>query len=201
MVLSISIAVANAIIFDCHFFYGHYEWGDYKYTCSPTIIHSDHDEVLVEVNGVHIEGKNDTQVEMIWVRDGQILTFIPRGIDEFFPNLRGLTLHYTCIAEISANDLQQFPNLIDFNVFGNPIVSLDGDLFKHNTFMRYIYFGESLLQHVGFNLLGDLNNLRNVYFISNPCVNDSASWTEEIADLNQRLPILCPQPANDFVKG
>lgn len=69
-----------------------------------------------------------------------------------------------------------YVNYLDEHTFRNPIKSLDGVLFKPNSIMRYIYFGESILQHVWFNLLGDLEITREVYFISDPCLDDSEDF-------------------------
>lgn len=121
-----------------------------------------------------------------------MINSLVKDIERFFPNLVGLSLRNKNLNKISAEGLKQFPNLLLFKTYRNPLVSLDGDLFKYTTKLRSIWIHSSQLQHVGQNFLTDLDDLSFAYFRNNPCIDISASTNETIEALKRELLISCP---------
>lgn len=98
------------------------------------------------------------------------------------------------LKSISAADLEQFPNLVFLEVSGSPLTSLDGDLFKYNPNMRYIYLYQNQIQHVGLDLVKNLNNLQALYMHGNPCTHEDTYTFDRkgTLKLNDELPLMCP---------
>lgn len=121
------------------------------------------------------------------------LKYFPSNVLEFFPNLISLFFIISDISTISAEDLQPFRDLIILLIRDSKIISIPADLFDHNEQLQYIYFSSnSLLAHVGENLLGNLDGLKQVSFTRNKCINSVANSTDSIQVLNLELPIKCP---------
>lgn len=183
---------ANARIFQCVF--GTQSWmyiGDEVYSCIATISFYGNPSVLEDVLGNHMARKNLSDVEGLIVAH-QKLGQIPTNLEEFFPNLKGVDFSNSELLMISSADLKVLPNIVWFRVWKNQIISIDSDLFKHNPDLQYIDFDANWLQNVGFNLLGELRNLRLVEFNQNPCISTFASTPMAIYDLNIQLSISCP---------
>lgn len=80
-------------------------------------------------------GKNNAQVEGLIVYN-QTINALPMSIERFFPSLVGIVISRSNLLAISAGDLQQFPKLLYFDSQANPLVSLEGDTFKHTTKLK-----------------------------------------------------------------
>lgn len=115
---------------------------------------------------------------------------LPKNIDRFFRNLVGIYINNSKLLAISAEDLQPFPDLLYFRSFTNPLVSIDGDLFKHTSNLTYVALFDSQLQHVGYDLLTWLNDLMEV--------DVRATNPEAIAALKRNLSISC-SPTTEII--
>jgi protein-tyrosine-phosphatase len=136
-------------------------------------------------------GKSNVDVEGLFLMS-QRLNEIPKNLGQFFPNLKSIDLTKAELLTLSAFHLEPFVDLIYFRAWANNLVSIPGDLFHHNTKLQYIDFDGNRLQHVGYNLLGELRSLQTVDFNYNPCINIVATTPLTISNLNQLLPISCP---------
>jgi hypothetical protein len=86
----------------------------------------------------------------------------------------------------------QFPKLI-FVYFGyNEITNIEKNLFENNPKLVQINFYDNNIKHVGYDLLKGLNDLEEVDFRVNPCVNKRARNQTEIQEMIRLLPITCP---------
>jgi hypothetical protein len=184
--------IASAKIFECSF--GLNEWsfiGSEIYSCQATIVFFGNSSNLEDVQGNHMMGKSNADVEGLFLMS-QRLNEIPGNLGQFFPNLKGIDFTKAELLTLSAYHLEPFVDLVYFRAWRNNLVSIDGDLFHHNTKLQYIDFDGNLLEHVGYNLLGELRWLQTVDFNSNPCINVAATTPLAISNLNQQLPISCP---------
>lgn len=195
--MSVAIEILQGVIFDCKFSFQTVAIIETVYTCTATVRSSDSGLTLEDVEGNHLEG-NQENVEFLEFAH-QDLTFIPRGIEKFFPNLKCISYYYTNLATISSEDLEPFPQLVLFFVWYGDLISLDGNLFQHNLNLQWIAFGGNKIKHVGHNLLGQLSQLQHVSFKGNVCVNQNADSVEEIRELNEQLPILCPKCYDEII--
>lgn len=158
------------------------------YTCEAQVSGSSEN---LSITGNHLTEKSNSDLAglNIWRQD---LPDIPKGIDKFFPNVKAVQVHTSGLKTINSKDLQQFPMLEVLSIYSNFVVSLDGNLFDSTRGLQFISFSENALQHVGRDLLKNLDNLKAANFLENPCVDIYASSSAEISELNDKLPLICP---------
>lgn len=162
------------------------------YLCQPQVILAeDESGVLENVLGDHMESKTHDDVGMLNVYQ-QKLSFIPIDIPDFFPNLRGINWHDSDLAELSAEDLKPFPQLLYLGVRFTQLKTVVSDLFEHTPNLQYITFAGSQIHHVGENLVTHLKDLKILDFQLNKCIHRIAKTPEQVAKMNEDLPNECP---------
>lgn len=154
--------------------------------------------VLESVTGEHLDGRSNTDVELLDISYMELRS-LPKNLESFFPNLKGIELSNTNISWISAQHLQPFADLLMFSAVETNFHSLDGDLFKFTRKLKWINFSYGKLNHVGRNLLTDLKDLQFAGFEKNPCI-DMFAYSEEINELSYQLIARCP-PENKTTKN
>lgn len=120
------------------------------------------------------------------------MTFLPRGIADFFKNLDALSIWFCGLQSISANDLRPFPRLVYLFLDHNQLTTIDGDLFTYTPHLQYASFEGNQIQHIGHDLVTNLNSLTHLYFNENVCINQVARTLAEISTLAPKLSLLCP---------
>lgn len=163
-----------------------------RYSCSANVLDSEDTTIINEIDGPHLEGRSDADVEVIRVSNDRLINRIPSGFGNFFPNLLLVDWFRGNLTTIAADHLEQFPNLIMLNLEHNSLVSLDGDLFKPLKKLQWIAISNNLLQHAGHGLLDDLDDLVTAHFEVNPCINFFAGTPERMQELRTQLTIQCP---------
>lgn len=179
------------MVFECEFKTSGWTFIEDAYTCAPTVAHTGSEETLDDVKGEHEKGKSNFDVEYLNLYN-QRLSRIPKNIEIFFPNLKGIEWHNSNLTEVHAEDLQPFPDLLVFAAFYNKLESVDGDLFKHNPKLQRVYFHSEKIQSVGDGLLSNLNELISVNFESNPCIDTYAATPEQVEEIKSELVTKCP---------
>lgn len=188
----VSVPQTHGITIQCDFIMITWPVIGLQYFCSPTI--ADGDElVLLNVTGVHLKGKSNDDVKALDFYLPLPHSRIPKGIEKFFPNLIGFQWNSRNLETFTSNDIKPFPELQVLSIWGNKLISLDGDSFKHTPKLVFVQFSANLLEHVGYDLLQELNDLTYVYFSFNPCIDMLAETPESIAKLKVKLQIQCPQ--------
>lgn len=160
------------------------------YECRPVVISPENSSVLEAVKGNHLAGKSNLDVAFLYIV-GQDLTYVPKGIENFLPNLKGIQYYISNLMKISADDLKPFPQLLIFYVHTGNLVSLDGNLFQYTLDLQWVGFFKNKIEHIGHNLLTDLHQLQHIHFGENVCTSLFANSIEEVKELNEKLPILC----------
>lgn len=190
LVAVIASFTVDAVQFNCEFrFLSISKFGG-AYSCIPTVTLTGSTS-LESVSGVHQTGSTNDKVGCIWI-ERQNLPFFPQGIVNFFKNLRALYFFETILQSISAEDLQPFPQLELLGLYMVNLTSLDGDLFKFNPLLKYISLGNNKIQHIGHDLVTNLNNLEDLSLFGNICINQSAKNRTAVAELAPQLSVLCP---------
>lgn len=163
-----------------------------RYSCNAFIIDLGNLTTIYAVEGTHLEGRSHADVEVINISNFQVINHIPFGFDHFFPNLILVDWFRGNLTTVSADRLEQFPNMIMLNLEHNSLVSLDGDLFKNSGKLQWLAISDNLLLHAGHGLLDDLHDLETAHFEGNPCINFFAGTPERIQELRTQLAIRCP---------
>lgn len=191
LVSLIAASAVDAVQFNCVFdFYEIPLRTGALYACFSTVF-SGETKSVEKVTGVHEKEYTHYDVELLIVRD-QKINFVPKGIDQFFQNLKAVNFHSNNIFSISAEDLQPFPKLEYLVLYGNSLKSLDGDLFSYTPRLKYIHLGANKLRHIGENLLRNLSSLEYLNLDDNICIDESAYTREDIEILSTQLSMECP---------
>ena len=138
-----------------------------------------------------MSGRSNRDVEAISFYD-QELDFFPECIELFFTNIRLIHFRRTKLKEIMAEDLKPFPILEVFVFDFNELETLDGDLFTHNPNIRYVDFSSNKLTNVGPKIFEPLKQLSSAFILENPCMDQSATNTAEVAIIARDLNFRCP---------
>lgn len=178
------MALSNGIILDCD--YWNLRWATrIAYSCYPYVIPTGSNRIE-QVIGHHTFGRTNADVLGLDIWNEE-LTFVPRNIHEFFPNIRMIRFVHTGLSSISADDFKPFPQLIEFFSDFNPVTSLDGDLFKHNPGIRYLDFHSNGIEEIGPGFMSHLPALESSDFRHNLCVDFFAETVAEIQQLELLL--------------
>lgn len=150
------------------------------------------DNVLTtSVSQNHLDGKYDSDVSVIFATN-QTLHYLPAGLNDFFPNIRGLTILHSQLRRLTTCDIASFENLQFVYAYGNNIQLMDGDLFSKNTNVSYVSFTKNPVSHIGSNLLAPLKELKEAYFGNCHCIDQLAWNSAQITKITSDMKVFCP---------
>lgn len=181
---------AEAVLFDCLFRLDSLTVVGVVYTCVP-IVTLTGSRIQENVTGIHLPRYTNDHVQHIFIQN-QNLPFVPARIDSSFKNLRALRFENTNLHSISAKDLQPFPQLEYFMLYMNNLTSLDGDLFSYTPLLIRLYLRSNQIQHIGHDLVKNLNNLQYLFLGANACIEKDAATRAAVLELAPQLSVLCP---------
>ena len=124
-------------------------------------------------------------VKSFYIYLSPLCRFVPAGITNYFRNLTVLVIAQTGLKTVSKTDLQPFKSLRGLYLEKNEIEVLDADLFEHNPKIQELNFNQNLLEHIGFDILDPLINLKHADFFNNPCIDFGAANEREIQILKK----------------
>ena len=131
--------------------------------------------VISTVLAKHSNSKySNLDVKAIWFEDF-IMSFLPQGLTEIFPNIEAFAIIGCDLQEISRHDLEEFTNLKFIYLHYNKITSLPLDLFegKHQLQEISIIGNKELRAGISLELFRPVinNGLKYVDLSGNGCVN------------------------------
>lgn len=159
------------------------------------------DNVLTtSVSQNHLDGKCDSDVSVIFATN-QTLNYLPAGLNNFFPKVRGLTILHSHLRSLTSCDIALFKNLEFIYAYGNNIQRMDGDLFSKNPNVMYVSFTRNPLRHVGSNLLAPLKELKEAYFGNCNCIDQLAWNSGQINKMKSDMEEFCPPSFGMLLKS
>lgn len=189
--LLITIFTVEAVQFNCDFnLHTFTTISGYVYTCKATVKLTE-TTTLESISGTHPWGNINDDVEGLWINT-QILTFFPQKIDSFFKYLRAFRYENSNIRAMNAEDLRPFSQLEHLSLIGNGLISLDSNLFSFSPLLKYLNMNDNRIQHIGHDLVTNLNYLQQLYLQSNFCISKYATTRATVIDLASQLSDLCP---------
>lgn len=111
---------------------------------------------IESVNGNATEVVKD--VLGIFIED-EVCHFIPQGWSKFFTQVIAFGVRNSQLQRLSKFDLQPFPNIIRFTVYGAQLEVLQADVFTYNTKLVSITINDDNLMNIGSSLLDNLSKL------------------------------------------
>lgn len=167
------------------------------YTCVHRVLAIGSADTVEGILWKHLPGKQNTDVEAFFAHE-QPLTFIPKSITAFFPNVVAISINNTGLKELSSDDFKDFPSLKNLHVNYNMLEMLRTDLFRYNPKLETILVWNNNLKHVGFNLISHLTNLKAAQLTNSPCINFAAENSDALTELSYKLSVYCPPTLEMF---
>jgi hypothetical protein len=114
--------------------------------------------IVLDVDGIHESGKTNDDVDFLNI-DGQNCAVLPKGIENFFPNLKFISVLSSNLSFIDNLDIRPFPELESLALNDNFLKTLASDLFKNNPLITSVIFSGNEIAQVEVDLLEPLQSL------------------------------------------
>ncbi|CRK99764.1 CLUMA_CG013079, isoform A [Clunio marinus] len=148
-------------------------YGNVYYTClirSSSITKPN--TIIRTINGKHLEGKSDKDVEAILFK-GTTVNYFPQGLNKIFPNLKAVRIHKCGLKSITQRDLVGLENIERLRCGHNKITSLPDNLFRYMNKLIDISFHDNGLHFMSSEVLKPIlkNDLKCVNFSENRAID------------------------------
>jgi len=125
------------------------------------------------ISGTHLVGYNNDNVEGFSIIQGQVHYF-PRGLNNFFKNLKGIEIANTGLKEIYQSNLKDFPKLTNLWLYSNDLEILEENLFQFNPNFEKMVLNSNKISQIAPTVFDKLTKLSSLYLESNICINMKA---------------------------
>jgi Leucine-rich repeat (LRR) protein len=130
---------------------------------------------ITNISGTYLAGQSKFDVKSVDIRG--VCNYVPLGLTNFFPNLRGLQMYNCQLKSICSFDMVEFKNLVILELHYNQLTTLPSRLFQHNPNLKRIHFGNNRLKFIHENIFDDLPLLEETYFDNQICSGTKLSAT------------------------
>jgi Leucine-rich repeat (LRR) protein len=186
------LSSTSAIIFDCDFSEADFTHFSSIYICSVFNYTDESNQALTQVRGNTESSKTYADVKGIYLNlEGKNLTFIPKGLENFFPNLSGIFIYHGNITNLNGDELKEYKNLEWFAIEFNPIKKVPRNLFANKSRLKTIFLDNNEITQIEAGMFDGLNNLEKVYLSHNLCINIDAESPSDIEKLKSSLMQSC----------
>lgn len=168
-----------------------------SYSCDGSIESGETSYSLIDTVGAHQmdssgrKQRTNENVVGLMVRF-QPLSFFPKKIHNFFPNLKGMDFEGCQISSISSEDLKPFKHLEEIIFSGNKIREIPHDLFAHNKKLIKIDFEDNWVMHIGHDVFSHLQHVHVIDLRDNACTSVATQSHDEVLELIFELSVNCP---------
>lgn len=139
-------------------------------------------------------GKNANSTRFIGINTCTQLTYIPKGIKHFWPNVIALAFHVCAFESITYESLHGFEKLQSLTFIKTPLHFLPANLFKLTPLLQDFFAQSNQIKIVEEHIFQLVPLLRYVDLSNNVCINDYALTREEIPALERELRRSCSSP-------
>lgn len=160
----------------------------------PVLIDTLEGSIITSSNGTHNSGKSNDDVRGFYI-EYKTIHYFPKGINEIFKNLNGISIRNSHLKKIAQEDLSKFPNLVRLNLYNNNIEVVEEDLFKFNLKLKYISLSHNKIGKIHPKVFDHLNQLTILDLGYNECINIDTSDVENIQILIQEVKSKCDPAA------
>jgi hypothetical protein len=202
ILVALSITLSTAVNLECEFKLFDASYGE-LYTCvSEDLETIDDDNLVTDVCGNHINGKNDKDVKQFYVFN-QSVEYFPGGLSSKFPNLESIVVKNSSLHFLFKTDLFELSNLKYFDVSGNEIEILSPRLFEDNADLMEVHFEDNKISSISNDLLDPMVDLKVLKLFNNICVqkdSDIKSFLSNANDIKKKLQEKCPISEEDLAE-
>jgi len=165
---------AQSASFECKFL--NYDWGTIGivYMCNvPNAVNiTSLDAAQIDsISGTHLAGYNNDNVEAIDVYQQAQLNYFPRGLNNFFKNLKVINIFNSGLKEIHQSDLKDFPKLMNLFLPANNLEIIEENLFEFNPNLKWINLNSNKISHIDPTVFDNLTKLSRLYLGTNSCIS------------------------------
>lgn len=142
------------------------------------------------LSGTSKAGKMPSDVQSLIIRD-RTCQYFPRQLEKFMPNLEMVVIERSGLKEIQSNDLKPLKKLRFLYLSSNNLEILEDHLFEENSRLEIVNIDSNSIHAIGFSILKPLTSLKEISFLNNRCINESASNSTAIAKLKKSIVVKC----------
>ncbi|KAG5669495.1 hypothetical protein PVAND_017382 [Polypedilum vanderplanki] len=194
-IVLISFADVKSFEINCDF----QTWGmdiGFVYACETTSIPISSDQTVTNITGIHQNGKTDGDVDAFFIFGNWTLNFVPKGVRNFFPNIKALSIWYSNFDTLHGEEFYEFYKLEYFQIYASNLTTISSTLFLMMPNLQVINFGFTSLERVGHSLFAsvDISQLQWVGFLGNKCINEVEQNGNQnsIKEIINKLRVQCP---------
>lgn len=115
------------------------------------------------------------------------MTYIPKGIEQFFSNIFYISIKDTGLAVIRKNDLKPFPKLQWLFLSRNQLKTLNSGLFRHNPKLNLLGLEGNQLNSIAADIFDPIEDLQQADFRDNVCIDSQATNREKVKEVEQDI--------------
>ncbi|KAL7011195.1 hypothetical protein ACKWTF_014148 [Chironomus riparius] len=154
--------------------------------------------ILQEFTNINIiNSKNMSNVHGFSARNQHIL-FLPRNINDSFPNLEALEIFGSGLKKISSSVLKRLENLNYLSLSHNKIESLGANLFQHNRKLKTIILNNNRINFIEPTAFKGLTELRILQMQNNYCISSAGSNILNVDNLIESSKINCSKVVREL---
>lgn len=139
--------------------------------------------VATVVTGKHHGSRTHANVRSLQVYSSPNMTYIPKGIEQFFKNIFSVSIKETGLAVIRKNDLKPFPRLRYLFLSRNQLKTLNSGLFLHNPKLNMLSLEGNQLNSIAADIFDPIEDLQQADFRDNVCINSQATSREKVKEV------------------
>lgn len=122
------------------------------------------------ITGTHTSPNTNANVKIIWILNSKVFYF-PFGLQDICPNIEGIAIQGSKLRELRKEDLKQFTNLREIDLYDNEIEYLEPNLFENNLNLGAILLYSNRISHIDANVFNNfVNKLSTLYLSGNICL-------------------------------
>jgi hypothetical protein len=196
--LLLLLPVTAAVVIECEFKTTIWSNVESIYRCTPRVDPSitSPGVNVTSASGSHMPSMSHTDVKG-FSSQSKTINFMPRGLNDVFPNLIGVSINDAGMKEIRQSDLKQFPRLRYLYLYKNAITIVERELFKFNPELEHIGLDDNKISQIHPTVFDHLNKLSELSLDLNVCINAYATGRSHVVNLLRSVKQECP---GDFVQ-
>lgn len=182
------------MILDCHFGISDSWLIPDLYSCVGTFNFTGDPIFVTEVSQRHVPGLTNNDVKRIFMNN-QVMTFIPRNISNFFPNIESIEVFNVGLTELTREALNGFPKLRQMNLNPNNIQIVSNDVFEGNPVLEKLALSGNPIRSVAHNVFDHLTKLDLVHMFV-PCIGFFGDTRVAVENFIFQVSVRCPPTQN-----
>ncbi|XP_070503357.1 leucine-rich repeat-containing protein 15-like [Chironomus tepperi] len=182
-----TITVSSSVTLQCNFISDGWDFAvKDAYMCRAKSVNFQSKVLITNVEGQHVGANTNNRVNAFLIFE-QTCEYFPSGIEKFFPKLEGIAIQKSKLKVIRRNDLKPFTELKSLSFHSNQLVTLGFELLKHNQKLQIFSIFFNKVTSIAEDIFDGLNDLKEVHFQTNICINMTAKNRTQIDTLKAQI--------------